>query len=426
MITLAALVLAFLASKYWHWAHVLTLVAFYFATVGFLFLAAQTLSLRLEWQQKYTSTNEQLEEQVELSQALSRGSEEPGIANRLAAAGVNLPEGADGVRGITRARHLVTLKNRARGRVWRDARPIGVVPETQMVQVDFSIRQPEPSPDQAPIDGEPAAPAGPPPALGMEVGSIVYVFEQGPLQGAGDNPPNQFLGEFRVDAVEGRQAQLQPLDQFELDPQAQQRYLNSQGPWIIYQSMPADDRSLFAGMNEEQLRALLPESTVQEYIRDNTPSTPDDPPERLVGVDADGNLLPPDQIDQAARTIYRRQLRDYAFLLDDLEKERAQLVAREQAITEDLAKLAIAQQGAEKIRQYRTAERDKWRSDLAAVERELAAIQKLVTQLQQQAQNAKQLLATTLQSNARLAAVKAERSGVLTPVGPGALDIDAL
>lgn len=426
VVTLAVLVLAFLASKVWHWAHVLTLVAFYFASVGFALLASHTLSLRLDAQKKYVQVEKQLEDAVELNDAIAYGASDSSVANRLASQGVELPETADGVRGIVQARHQVNMLNRSRGRVWRFAQPVGIDPQTRMIQVNFPFQRPRPAEDEAPLEGEAPAAEGPAPALGMEVGSIVYAFEQGPLGGGGENPPNQYVGEFRVDAVEGRAARLQPLDQLELDPQAAQTYLNSQGPWIVYETMPADDLDLFAGFTEEQLRALLPERTIEQYLRDNTPSTPDDDPERLVGLDADGKVLPPGQIDEAARTVYRRPLRDYTYLIDDLEKERAQLVARQQALNDDLAKLARAQKGANELQAYRKAERDKWRADLAAVERDLAAIQGLVKKLQQQIENAEGLLAATLQSNARLAEVKADQTGNLTPIGSGALDIDAL
>jgi len=60
------------------------------------------------------------------------------------------------------------------------------------------------------------------------------------------------------------------------------------------------------------------------------------------------------------------------------------------------------------------------------VVRDRQAIEAHVEALRRQIANARQLLAATLEENAQLASARAERRGPLVPIGPGALDIDAL
>lgn len=428
VVTLAVLVFAFLATKVWHWAHVLVLVAFYFACVGYAVLAARSLDKRLEYQKQIAKAETDFEQQTAMNDGLQRGTTESAIKNRLAGRDVLAAEADGPMRGTVELEHQLRMTSRMRGRVWRFAEKLSVDQQTGFVSVGFPVK---PSSDPAEGDDEfaeaPAEPAGPPP-LGMEPDAIVYAFEQGPLQGFNEQSgPRLYIGEFRVDSVEGRKATLEPLDQLELDDDATERLLSSDGPWIVYESMPADDRDLFADMDEETLRRLLPASSVEEYLRDRTLSTPADPPERLEAIDADGYPVPPDDTEgKAVATRYRRQMRDYTLLLNDLEAQRAELVARTQAITADIDKLQAALKGAEAIRDYREAEIAKWRTDLVAVERDRRAIEQHVSALESQLGNARRLLDSTLEENAKLASFRLESRGVLVPFGSGALDVDAL
>ncbi|QDT67310.1 hypothetical protein MalM25_02070 [Planctomycetes bacterium MalM25] len=428
VVTLAVLALAFLASKFWHWAHVLVLVLFYFASTGYAILAAKTLDNRLGHQEQIAKAEVELEQQRLLNEALTRGTEDRSVISKLAARDVLAAQGDDGMKGVVRLTHELRLKSRVRGRVWRFAGPAGPVnPETGAVTVNFPVQQAQPTEEEA--DAEPTeAPQGPPPALGLTADSIIYLFEQGPVEGFEQDPaPNAYLGEFRVDEVQGRQASLEPLDQLELDAAGAERLLQSRGPWIVYETMPADNRDLFAGLEEETLRRLLPDSSVEEYLRDGTPAQGDDDPNRLVDVDTDGKLVSPDDPDnKAVGQQYRRRLRDYTYLLNDYERERAELYARQQAVTEDLAKLADALENAKKVEAYRQEELGKWQDDLAAVDRDREAIERHAQALQSQVELATRLLDDTLRQNAQLASARLERRGRLVPFESGGVDIDAL
>ncbi len=429
VVTLAVLVLAFLASKVWHWAHVLVLVAFYFASVGYAVLAARSLEVRLPNQRRLAKAEAELERQSKLIDALQRGTNDGATINQLASRDVLAADGEGDLRGTIELEHKLQMINRMRGRVWRNAVKGGVDPQNGRVQVGFPFKRAVASDedDAAPLDEE-TTPAGPPPALGLAEDSIVYLFEQGPMEGLAEGSgPRRYLGEFRVEEVSDRTATLEPLDQLELDPNAAERLLQSNGPWIVYETMPADDRDLFAGMDEETLRRMLPAGSVEEYVRNGTTATPDDDPSRLVGIDAEGNIVPPDDPDgKEVSKQYRRRLRDYAYLLNDYERERAELFAREQAITEDLVKLAAALKDAQAVEAYRQDELAKWQDDLTAVQRDRQALEAHVAALQKQLANAKRLLTETLRENAQLAEGRLVNRGVLVPFGAGALDVDAL
>ncbi|MEO0530815.1 MAG: hypothetical protein AAF266_09625, partial [Planctomycetota bacterium] len=133
--TLAVLVLAFLATKVWHWAHVLVLVAFYFASIGYLILAARSLEQRLEFQQRIAKAEADLEQQVELNDGLQRGTTESSVKNRLAGRDVLAADTDGPMPGTVDLEHRLRLKSRMRGRVWRFANKASIDQQTGMVEV---------------------------------------------------------------------------------------------------------------------------------------------------------------------------------------------------------------------------------------------------------------------------------------------------
>ncbi|TWT46702.1 hypothetical protein [Botrimarina hoheduenensis] len=424
VVSLVVLVAAFLASKRWHWGSVLALVAFYFASVAFLILAAQTLNARNSLQKQVVDTDKRLNAELEGIDALESGTRVASVVRRLAGQ-INVADDATELASVGRMAHELRLKSRARGRVWRNAEPAGEVDlATGQVRVSFPASAPKTSNPDDP-DAEPAAAEDTSAAtarLDLEPESVVYLFEQGNAN------QQQYLGEFVVKEVdnEGRTALLLPLGQLAEDDYAADRLINSQGPWIVYESMPADSPNLFAGLSEKQLRKLLPESTVQEYLRDGTPAEADDDPERREPLDADGQPIPPGSETEPVSFRYRRLVRDYAFLLADSEQLYAELTALQSSARVEVERLREALAGAEKLSEFRKAQIEATRSDLVAVERDRDAIETHLNRLNEQLAQAETLLETTLQENAALAAQIASARGPMTPVVSPALDVDAL
>jgi hypothetical protein len=108
------------------------------------------------------------------------------------------------------------------------------------------------------------------PPAGLEPKSVVFVFEQSEDE---KGKRGQYLGEFTVAQVAGKQVKLAPssaLVTSELNIIGR-----SKGPWVLYEIMPVDSRSLFAERFEADSNAaktLLPSSSRDEYVRDQKPA----------------------------------------------------------------------------------------------------------------------------------------------------------
>ncbi len=419
VITLVVFVAVFLARKHWHWAHLLLLVAFYFSAVGYVVLASQSLSIRVKYQEQEDRALEQTEKLLAENEAIATGTKERSILTRLRNKEVMVPEESVETGGILRLEHQVRMLNRDHGRVWRGAVPMAIDQQTGKATVGFPLAVATSPEEEEPSEETPPA-AGP---LGLQEDAVVHIFEQGP---ASNEPESgrQYLGEFRVTEVEGRQAMLEPLGQLELDPYAGERLLNSQGPWTIYESMPVDDLDLFTRFSEDELKQLLPAESVEEYLRDGEPATSDDDPFRTEGLNADGDPVGADE--EAVSYRFRRLPRDYAYLFKDWGREQADLIAQMQASQVDVAKLTAALSGAKELKSFREEELQKLENDLKLLQRDREAITQHVKALQAHIAKAERLLEETLRLNASLAEQIAGAQGALKPVGSGALDVDAL
>jgi hypothetical protein len=213
-----------------------------------------------------------------------------------------------------------------------------------------------------------------------------------------------------------------PMDEFERG-----RLTNSRGPWVVYETMPVDRHAIFAGMSEEMLRQKIPPKSVEEYLRHGGEAKPDDPEERQIGYDADGRRLLPEQLNEAAKRVYNRRLRDYASEFDELRRRRVAMLVDIEAVTRDNARLAAALESAKKLQAYREQEIKRLKTDLAGVTKERETIEAHGALVQQQLKRVGELVESTLKKNRELAAELAKRetdSGAsnAAPVAPIALN----
>lgn len=409
ILVLAVLVAAYMSSKYWHWAHVTVMVSLFFSALGFTFLTAETMRIRDKWQTQEQNYSEQLEKQIELNTALKEGTDDSGVINRLIANEVRISEEAESITGIGQIEHQLRMMTRARGRVWRGAQPqTALSPETGALTVNVPTESP----------------------LRIESGAILFAFEQGPANPADPQSGAQYLGEFRVTQVGDQSLTLEPvlqLNEFEI-----QRLGSSQTPWALYERMPADNHEMFARYSDDQLRQIMPEASAFEYVRDGTDWKVDDGEWVKEGYNEEGVVVPIDQWDDTTKYRYRRELRDYAYLFQDLAERQVELFSSIQAVTEDTSKLKATLAGAKQVEQQRLAEQEKLKFDLARRQRDRKFIEQHLADVQQQLKKAKTLLARTIRTNAQLAD---QLAGVQQSFGPGglepapsrpAVDIDAL
>ena len=147
----------------------------------------------------------------------------------------------------------------------------------------------------------------------------------------------------------------------------------------------------------------MPPPSVDEYLRHGEPAAPGDDEARVIGFDADGKRLPPDQVAQAPRKVYDRRLRDYALEFDELSRRRLNLVIDTAAAKQDLERLNAAHESAKKLQAYREEEIQKLNTDLAGISKERQAIERHLAQIQQYIANGRQRLEEVLRRNSQMA-----------------------
>jgi hypothetical protein len=380
---LASFVIAYFSARTWHWGHVIVVVGIVLSTFGFMLLAAETLRINRVYRTAINQKTKQLDDITARNNALKKGTNKPEIIAALRneqEPAVLIPEEAESIPSLDDLDHEILLATRRRGRVWRNVAPAGV--------------------DQSGVKVNVPAPA----SSGLAPSTVVYLFEEGAAQlPAPDGKPQgrQYLGAFRVTAVAGQQATLapvQPLDQFE-----QQRLASSRPPWVIYETMPPDRHEVFAGIPEEELKKRLPASSVQEYLRHGKEATTDDPDVRKLGFDENGKPLPHEELNNAAKVVYWRQLRNYAAEFDELARRRVEMEVAIAAVKQDLATFAVTLSTAKELQTTKQREVERLKSDLAGVQKERQTIEKHLALVQQQLNRARQLLQDTLALNASLA-----------------------
>lgn len=358
ILILVGLVAVFLSAKNWHWSQFVLIMFIMFTAVGFLFLAAETIRIHRALRGKLPPMQTEL--------------------GRLERENEGYIRGTNDTPGIVQLEHRLQMTTRERGRAWRMVVPAGPLNNEQI-----PVTIPAPTPH------------------GLEEGSVVYAFEMGDVNPANPAQGKQYLGEFRV--VESREggAVLQSVNR--LDQRTGERLARSQGPWSLYESMPADRYKTFAGMDEEELRKRLPESVLHEYLHHGEEATPDDEPRNVVGFDENDQRVGPNEMDKAVRKVYYRPLRDYDFLFSELTEQKAVLLAKKDALVEDNAKWKAALASAERLSEFRQQEIQLLESDLAGMKQDRQAIEAHLKIVQRQLANAKRLIDELVTRNANLA-----------------------
>jgi len=258
------------------------------AAVAFFYLATRTLATHQAWRVSAQAFQKALDEARQEEEALREGS----------------PEGEEvrlGIRQLRQELHKLML---ARGRVWYGAMPAGQ-PDANTGQVMVSIDTPDPH------------------QISQEM--TLYVFEEEQAKEGG-----QYLGQFKVDGVAEKQVTLKPVfnlartiedaagNKRKAEKRKLDRLTQSKDRWTLYERMPGDNHEIFTSLSEDEVRQLVPEELLPEYLKDGKPAEPGDPGDR---VDADNN--------------YVRELIDYGTVFAQNDVERSELVDRLQAEMRD-------------------------------------------------------------------------------------------
>ncbi|MEM8946777.1 MAG: hypothetical protein AAGD11_16505 [Planctomycetota bacterium] len=331
LLLVVGLVTIIMSNKNWHWTKLTLVLLIFFAGVGYLFLAAETVRIHQNLRKNIPRFQDQIATLEKQNYELVNGvRDEPGI-NELD--------------------HRLQIVTRERGRVWRNVMPAGQLNPEGALPVEITSPIPH----------------------GLEQDAIVYAFESGNPNSADPSGGPQYLGEFRVKAVQEGGALLESV--LLLGNRDRQRLGSSQGPWRLYETMPIDRHALYAELGEEALRQMVPAESADEYLRHGTEATADDDQWHVIGIDDNGNRVGPDNIDQAVRKLYDRSLRDYAFIFNQLAGERIVAIAKQAAVAKDNEKLLQSLEGAEATGKFRQQQIDSLNRDLAGMKTDREAIE---------------------------------------------------
>jgi len=249
----------------------------------------------------------------------------------------------EGIKQLRLDLHRVYIN---RGRAWEQTEPQRPDPQTGQVVVGVPMPDPHGISDQM----------------------VLYVFEQADGR---ENP--DYLGEFKVTAVAEGQVQLSPTMQ--LTQPELQRLANSNGPWILYERMPVDRHKLFADFDEEQLREMLPESSVMDYIKHGEQATWADVAEWDISgdvvneegkplVDEDGQPL------EGVTGTFERRLRDYELIFQTAVSRRVEFADQIAAAQRDKKYMEDAAADAARQEQFRRTQLQEIMANLQKYARE--------------------------------------------------------
>jgi len=322
------------------------------AAVAFFYMAMRTLKTHQYWRALALGHQQKIKELREENSSLI--SADP-------------KQGEDGQMGIVRLRLELNKLLIDRGRVWYNCSPEQIDPATGGVRVKTDLPDPH----------------------RIGVNTNLYVFDETDLQDGG-----RYLGEFEVTDVAQQQVALEPA--MKVPPEELKRLAASKGPWTLYEIMPLDARSVFAHLSEEEKKALLPDETQEEYLKDGEPAEPDDPEDRVVEVkDKDGNVV---------ERKYVRMLRDYEVLFKEYHLQRSILVDLFEATKRDKQYVDNAYADALSHQQFREDEVRKLKVEVATHSRERDAVAALLATIQPRAQKMKEAVDLLIAANRATAA----------------------
>lgn len=158
----------------------------------------------------------------------------------------------------------------------------------------------------------------------------------------------QYVGEFSASNVDDKKILLKPTAKLTArETDRLKKLAKGKGSWVLYEMLPQDNHELFAGLTDEQLKAMLPAGTLPEFLKDGKPAAQDDPKDRVRG----GK--------------YVRQLRDFGVLLSVEQKHRILLTDSIEAAKTDKLLLDKALADAQK-------QEESCKKDIAAAKKLLA------------------------------------------------------
>lgn len=210
--------------------------------------------------------------------------------------------------------------------------------------------------------------------------NLLYVFDTRPAEDKG-----AYLGEFTVTKVAEKSVTLSPATKL-IDSEIA-RLTGSRDDWVLCEVMPVDHHTVFAGLDEADVKKVLPPSSVDEYLRDGKPKAEADTDEDRI---IDGN--------------YVRYLRDYTAIFREKHAELHKLLEDIGVAEGDLAKAKAEYDTVEAGKATRDAEIKSLKEELARSQAEAALIAGHREQLDKRLEEIRTQTAQLLQRNKEMAA----------------------
>jgi hypothetical protein len=280
------------------------------ASLAFFYTAARTLKTYQYWGDKVAELTRSLEAQKEKNFHLVNNDQE-------------------GDKGIRRLEADLQRLLTDRGRIWEKCEPQKVA-----VNGDVTVG--------TELSGSPNR---------ISDKTVLYVFEDS------EGQSGAYLGEFKASDPTDNKVVLTPT----MTPTLRElnRLKASKGPWTLYELMPADRHYAFAGLSDEDKKALFPASVppdvVAEYLRDGQPAKPDDPKDCQV----DGK--------------YVRRLQDYKEIFRSQYMDRTLFNDVCEALDRDIAYMSDAKDDAHRQVQFAQQYQAVLTTDKAVAEKERQA-----------------------------------------------------
>ena len=264
--------------------------------------------------------------------------------------------------------------------------------------------------------------------------SVLHAFEEKPTSEGG-----RYLGQFTVANVAGTQLELNPSVQ--LSPAELKRVQDSQQAgttWRLLELMPADSHEILAGLSDDEIKAMFPESSFAEYSKDGKVMLKQDAEQmglrgKVLLVDENGNIIRNEQGVETEVTdgkgMYVRQLRDYSTLFSEMRRLRSNTQARIEIANRDKQFLDESLADARGLQQARQQEIQDLQQELTLVRRERDAVQNHQTALAAAIDTMKQaidnMMATNEATVAEIARIQSEAARIINARTVGVAQTEA-
>jgi hypothetical protein len=284
------------------------------AALAFFYLGLRTLKTHQHWQEAAAKHELKIKEYKQKTELLIHGTaEKPGIRQI----------------SVDLARVLCD-----RGRVWHncEAKVSNVAKDTGTAEVHITL-----DPDNSN-------------SAAMKENAKLYAFTEAETKDQGC-----YLGEFTVASSEDKEATLKPVSKMTTREIA--RLTSAKGPWVLCDQMPHDHHEVFAGLSEEDKKAILPPEAVLEYLKDGTSAEASDPKEHVVD------------------DKYVRPLRDYLHLFNTNRTNWIDMVDLYEATNRDKAMIesALAEAKTQEANLQKQVAENKKKLEKYEAERDLVA-----------------------------------------------------